>query len=257
MPCRPSSPSFGHRSRGKQVAAIDLLGARRQFCSRERAHRLAQQVDVFAEAEVEVGHGCSPGACQVAGRGILSDNRTDSSIWRTRRDVALPPRRPVRAAVPGSPPTGGFVGDRAEDPAPQPVARATCSPTETELARSSRVNRSTVREALRRLESRASSGATAAASACSSRGPDAGRNRVARRPRAGAGRRHLHRAVGSNAGRCAADRRACRRTRRAEGLARLRTRSRRRRVGARRRSRRGAASWNSSARWRKRAATAC
>ena len=39
MPCRPSAPISGHRSRGKVLVAVDLVGARRDLVLREAARR--------------------------------------------------------------------------------------------------------------------------------------------------------------------------------------------------------------------------
>ena len=63
MPSSPSWPSLGHRSRGNSLERS--ISAARGAISRaaKRGHRLAQDVDGFAQLEVEaLVHGSDPGA---------------------------------------------------------------------------------------------------------------------------------------------------------------------------------------------------
>ncbi len=98
-------------------------------------------------------------------------------------------------------------------------------PTETELARQFGVNRSTVREALRRLESAGPGRSRQRRQASARHPPRSGRDRLAREPRARARRGDVHRALGSDARHRTAHRRARRRARDAATARRGSTRS--------------------------------
>ena len=153
MPSRPSSPRRGQRSRGKQVAAVDLVGARREFRVGEGAHRLAQHLEVVAEAKVEVAHGASPCRLAVRCRGAYivrqsedPSNADDATSRRPAEPVQFDPLVPQPAYGRVAAAIEQKILDRSLRPG-DPL------PTETDLAGQFGVNRSTVREALRRLES--------------------------------------------------------------------------------------------------------
>ncbi len=55
MPMEPERAELRPQLARKAVGAVDLGGKRRDLGLRERAHRLAQHVDVAAEAEIEAG----------------------------------------------------------------------------------------------------------------------------------------------------------------------------------------------------------
>jgi hypothetical protein len=60
MPCRPSAPSFFHRSAGKTLSRSIAAARGAISASRELLHGVAQHVDRLAEVEGEagqVGHG--------------------------------------------------------------------------------------------------------------------------------------------------------------------------------------------------------
>src|SRR3979411_686139 len=52
---QPEAPHLGPQVARKLVAAVDLLGARRDLVLREVLHGLAQLVDLVAETEIEAG----------------------------------------------------------------------------------------------------------------------------------------------------------------------------------------------------------
>jgi hypothetical protein len=54
-PVQPDASHLGPQVARKLVAAVDLLGARRDLVLRERLHGLAQLVDLVAETKIEAG----------------------------------------------------------------------------------------------------------------------------------------------------------------------------------------------------------
>ena len=142
----------------KSVLAIDVRGTRCDLRRREFAHGLAQQVDVFAEAEIEVLHGSTPRHLRGdPARRILSDNPMISQPkTRTRTAKATPKigSEPIMFERLSPQPAYRRVSVAIEDKILRRTLRpGDTLPTESELARQFGVNRSTVREALRRLES--------------------------------------------------------------------------------------------------------
>ena len=169
---QPQLAEPGPQVAGKLVVGVDRSGARRDFRGREIAYGLPQQADVIAQTKIEVLHGSTPRPLRGARLGrILSDN---PMISQPKSKARVKPRRgaPAPVAAPArrrtAPPAGGPV--QFERLSPQPAYRRVSAaieekilrralrpgdslPTESELARQFGVNRSTVREALRRLES--------------------------------------------------------------------------------------------------------
>ena len=54
MPNKPASPSSGHRSRGNSLLRSISSARGRDALAREPAHLVADLVEFFAEAEVEI-----------------------------------------------------------------------------------------------------------------------------------------------------------------------------------------------------------
>ena len=136
----------------EDVAAVDLVGPGAKLGLGERAQRLAKHLDVVAEAEFEVEHGRPPCGLPERCDGVYCPTIGGSVKCRCR--YAPRPAKPVQFDPLVPQPAYGRVATAIEQKILERSLRpGDLLPTETELARQFGVNRSTVREALRRLES--------------------------------------------------------------------------------------------------------
>ena len=128
MPSRPSSPSFGHRSRGNSFLRSISSARGAILALREAPHAVAQHVDVFAEAEIESGpaigdHGASSERDYLAARFCRRVGRIfDADHGREHARDQLGFRRLARASTSTS--TMVSVRARAQHPAPSATKRS-------------------------------------------------------------------------------------------------------------------------------------